>query len=397
MVSTKVKAGATRAPANGQAKLLQHKNILVVADMLPLFDQPGGSSRLKTMLDMLGSAGWNIIFGSFAELDGQPGLFAAPEGRTRCEKILQDIGVTHILYGPGQIEQYLAKRGQNLNWVFLSFSKIATALMPLVRSHCPAARVAYDMVDFRDLQMMREAEMRGDETLRAGAERKHAEELACARVADVTLVVTMEEKAALLGGLPEAAVEVLPNVCEIPQQPPEPRGRKNMLFVGDFRHMPNGNAVHWFAEKILPLIRREYPEIVFRIAGADPGNDILALAALPGVEVLGSVPDPAPLYRQHRISVAPFRYGAGMKNKIEQSLAFGLPVVATFIGTEGMGLKDGQHLLIGKDEEAFASHIINLLQDDALWTNLSAAGRAHIEQSLSATAVRGRWESILGG
>lgn len=380
------------APAAGRGE------ILVVADILPLFDQASGGLRLKTLIDMMGDAGWSIVYGSCAGRDHQPGVLQTPEGRARYEDALHNAGVSRFLYGIEEIDGFLIAEGRHLAHAFLSFPDVATALLPLVRSRCPTTRIAYDMVDFHGLRMAREAELRGDPDLREAAERKRVEEVACAAAADVTIAVTPEEKAALLEMVPEAVVEVLPNVFELPQKlPPGPEARNGLFFVGGFWHTPNGDAVCWFVERILPLLRAEIPDLVLRIAGANAGNDVLALGAQPGVEVLGFVPDLLPLFHQHRVFVAPLRYGAGMKGKVGQSMAHGLPVVATPVGAEGMGLQDGVHLLVAADEETFAAQVLRLLRDDALWSRLSVAGREHIERTLSVEAVRGRLEAVLGG
>ena len=372
--------------------------ILVVADILPLFDQGSGGLRLKTLIDMMGKAGWSMVFGTCAGRDFQPGVLGSQEGRARYEEALRKAGVSQILYGIEEVDRFLTEAGRYLDWAFLSFPDVAAEFLPLVRSRCPATRIAYDMVDFHGLRMLREAELRGDPELREAAERKRAVEISCAAAADVTLAVTVEEKAALLDLVPEAVVEVLPNVFEMPQQPPSgPERRRGLLFVGGFWHAPNGDAVCWFVERVFPRLREEVPDLVFRIVGANAGNEVLALGAIPGVEVLGFVPDLVPLYQQHRVSIAPLRYGAGMKGKVGQSMAYGLPVVATPVGAEGMGLQDGVHLLVGQDADGFAAQVLRLLRDDALWLRLSVAGRAHIERTLSVEAVRGQLEAVLGG
>lgn len=389
----------TAAPATPDRHAASGRGeILVAADILPLFDQASGGLRLKTLIGMMGAAGWSITFGSLAELGAQPGVLALPEGRARYEDALRQVGVHRILYGVEEIDRFLAEAGRRLDWAFLSFPQVAAELMPLVRSRCPVAQIAYDMVDYHGLRMLREAALRGDPDLLVAAEQQRAVELACATGADVTIAVTVEDKAALLDMAPQVVVEVLPNVFDLPRHPPPgPEARDGLFFVGGFWHAPNGDAMCWFAERILPLLRKEIPDLVIRIAGSNPSDEILALGARQGVEVLGFVPDLTPLYDRSRVFVAPLRYGAGMKGKVGQSMAHGLPVVATPVGAEGMGLRDNVHVLVAEEEEGFAAHVLRLLRDDALWSRLSAVGRAHVERTLSVEAVRERLEAVLGG
>lgn len=389
---------AEQAAPEQAAVLRRRRTILVAADMLPLFDQSSGGQRLAMLMVMMRDAGWSIVFGSMADLGHQPGVLASPEGRARYEAAIRKRGVVRFLYGSAEIGSFLAEAGGDLDCAFLSFPAIAAELLPLVRSYCPTARVIYDMVDFHALRIGREAALRDDPELLAEAERQRVIEVSCARAADVTVAVTEDERAALLGMAPDVVVEALPNVFEVPRHAPAGlAGREGLLFVGGFWHQPNGDAMHWFVDRIWPLIRLQEPSLVLRIAGANAGDDVLALGSRPGVEVLGYVPDLVPLFHQHRAFVAPLRYGAGMKGKVGQSLAQGLPVVATSIGAEGMGLEHGVHLLVADQEEEFASQVLCLLRDDALWSRLSAAGRAHIERTLSVDVVRTRLEALLNG
>ena len=287
-----------------------------------------------------------------------------------------------------EIESFLVQAGKELDWAFLSFPSIAARLISRVRFRCPTARIAFDMVDFHALRLMREAALHNNHELLIEAERQREEELACVNGADVTFAITQEEKALLSELVPEAVVEVLPNVFDMPCGTyVGPAGRKGILFVGGFLHKPNVDAICWFMDRIWPLILKEEPDIFISIAGSSPSDEVLALGGQAGVDVLGFVPDLKPLYDRHRVAIAPLRYGAGMKGKVGQSLACGLPMVATAIGAEGMGLLNETHLLISDDEAAFAANVRRLLHDDILWSNLSMDGRKHIEQTLSMEVV----------
>jgi glycosyltransferase involved in cell wall biosynthesis len=171
-------------------------------------------------------------------------------------------------------------------------------------------------------------------------------------------------------------------------RPPGVDKRSDLFFVGGFWHQPNGDAVTWFVEKIWPQLRSQMPECRVRIAGSNPGEEVLALATVPGVEVLGFVSDLTPLFDSARVFIAPLRYGAGVKGKVVQSLVHGLPVVTTSIGAEGLNLLDGEHALIADDPQSFASKIVHLLRDDALWTRLQAQGHAFARSNFSVESIR---------
>lgn len=220
-------------------------------------------------------------------------------------------------------------------------------------------------------------------------------EISLAETADLTVAVSADEKKSLLELAPSAVIEILPNIFEIPTKaPPGPEGRHNVLFVGGFWHAPNGDAAKWFVEHIWPRIFAVSPDNQFLIVGSNPGKDILDLGQARGVEVVGYVDDLGPLYDAARVSVAPLRFGAGAKGKVGQSMAYGLPVVATSIGAEGMGAEGGVHLLIGDDPDTFASHVIALLRDDGLWINTQSNARKLIDARFSVSALTERVEEL---
>ncbi|NTW64309.1 MAG: hypothetical protein HGA46_09615, partial [Chlorobiaceae bacterium] len=240
------------------------RNIILVASVnLPLFDQNSGALRLKNLIRLMSEAGWTIVFGSVYKRSKQPGLVSRRKGRKFYEDALRADGVSHFLYGMAEIESFLVQAGKELDWAFLSFPTIAARLISRVRSHCATARIAFDMVDFHALRLMREAALHNDHELQIEAERQREEELACVKSADVTFAVTQEEKALLSELVPEAVVEVLPNVFDIPRRTyVGPAGRKGILFVGGFLHKPNVDAICWFMDRIWPMILREEHDIV---------------------------------------------------------------------------------------------------------------------------------------
>ncbi|CRI64453.1 hypothetical protein THIOKS11940047 [Thiocapsa sp. KS1] len=163
-------------------------------------------------------------------------------------------------------------------------------------------------------------------------------------------------------------------------------GSARSFFIGGFNHVPNVDAVIYFVRDILPLVHAQRPEIRFNIVGSDMPDAIRALAS-DLVNPVGYVPDVTPWFEQSRVFVSPLRHGAGMKGKIGQSLSYGLPVVTTRIGAEGIGLTAEVDALIADDPLVFAQSVVRLYTDDALWHRMSAAGQALIERRYSKAAV----------
>ena len=136
--------------------------------------------------------------------------------------------------------------------------------------------------------------------------------------------------------LPDARVEVVSNIHDVHGHGPDWGERDGMLFVGSYRHPPNVDAARWLATEILPQVRARRPDVVLHLVGGDAPPEVQALAALDGVRFHGYVPDLLPLLQTSRVGVAPLRYGAGVKGKVNQALAHGLPMVATACAVEGI-------------------------------------------------------------
>jgi glycosyltransferase involved in cell wall biosynthesis len=369
--------------------------ILVASDFLPLHDQSSGGLRLTNLIAMIGKQGGSVIFASLASISELPGALANEQVRAPYEALLRQAGVRCFAYGGREIETLLASDNLDLTYAFLSFPQVANALLPQIRKSQPKARIIYDMVDFHATRMEREAALTGDAGLAAKAGEMKQMEVSLAKAADVTIAISVEEKKTLLELAPLAVVEVLPNIFKMPAEaPPGPQGRKGVIFVGGFWHKPNADAVAWFVREIWPLVLAKAPDARFLIAGSNPGPEVFAFATAPNVEVLGFVPDLDPLYDSARVCVAPLRFGAGVKGKVGQSMAHGLPVVATPIGAEGMQLRDGEHVLIADGPEAFAHHVVSLLSDDALWLKTQTQARAFVETHFSSGALTDKVKAL---
>jgi glycosyltransferase involved in cell wall biosynthesis len=181
---------------------------------------------------------------------------------------------------------------------------------------------------------------------------------------------------------PQAKVIVLSNIHDRHGRGLPFERRTGLLFIGGFRHPPNTDAVLWYANEVLPKVRRKLPGVVSYVVGADPPPTIRALAA-DDLVIAGFVPDLAPYLEGCRLSIAPLRYGAGVKGKINQAMSYGLPVVATTPSIEGMQLEPGNDVLIGDDPEWFAEAVARAYRDESLWQQLAAGGLDNISRHFS--------------
>ena len=208
-------------------------------------------------------------------------------------------------------------------------------------------------------------------------------------------MVSAAERDLLAREVPDADVRVVSNVHRIFGSSWPFAERRDFFFIGAFAHPPNTDAVFWFCRDIVPLIVARLPGVRFHVIGADPPEQVRALASA-NVGILGHVPDVTPFFDGCRLSVAPLRYGAGVKGKVNQSLAHGLPVVLTSVAAEGMFLVDGESALIADEPQAFADAVVRLYDDEALWNRLSAGGLAVMEEHFSFAAARRALTDLVG-
>ena len=187
---------------------------------------------------------------------------------------------------------------------------------------------------------------------------------------------------------------LLSNVHELSATVAPWEARRGLVFIGGFQHPPNVDAVLWYAREILPAMRRRLPGVRTYVIGSEVTPSIKALAA-DDLVILGHVPDIEPYFSGCRVSIAPLRYGAGVKGKVNLAMSHGLPVVATSASVEGMHLSDGEDVLVADDPEAFAGAVGRAYEDRALWERLSAGGRANIERHFSRAVARTALEKLL--
>ena len=132
---------------------------------------------------------------------------------------------------------------------------------------------------------------------------------------------------------------------------------------------------------MLPLLRQTLPAVRFRVIGRDPPPAFYRLAAaLPGIEITGTVPVVLPLLRECAVQVVPLRAGSGLRHKILESMAAGVPVVSTTLGAEGLFLRDEHEILLADDAPALSAALVRLLQDSALRQTIAENAFARINR-----------------
>ncbi len=308
---------------------------------------------------------------------------------------LQKLGVD-VLYPPyiESLGKYLKQYGDKYDVIILSRADVATIYIDAVKKYCTKASVIFDTIDLQYLREYREAQFKGDTYKLRQAELHKKGEISIAEKSDITLVVSYYEKEILNQENPNIKVELLSNIHELQGSNKSFHQRKNILFIGGFRHKPNKDAVTYLINEITPLLRQKLNGLKIYIVGSDPPDEVRRFAC-EDILITGFVPDIVPYLNDCRISIAPLLWGAGVKGKINLCMSYGLPVVATPIAIEGMNLTNGVDVLVARDPLSFADAIAELYQNEKLWNQLSRNGLENIVKFFSFETAEKQLKQIL--
>ncbi len=351
--------------------------VLMIDATTPEPDKDSGSVRMVNLMRCFIELGYGVTF-----------LADNRQHAGRYTEALQQLGV-EALYLPwlDSLQGLLSERGAEFDFVFISRHYIAVNYLSLVRKYCNQAALIFDTVDLHYLREERLAELEQSPTLRQVARQTRRSELGMIASADMTLVVSPAEAEILETHAPGSAVHVVSNIHEIHGCRQSFADREDIFFVGGYQHPPNVDAVLWFVHEVWPLVRAQLPDLKFHLVGSKAPNELSSLE-VDGVEFHGFVPELEPFLDGCRLAVAPLRYGAGVKGKVNMSMSYGQPVVATTIAVEGMHATTEEDVLIADTAEAFAKAVVRLYGDHELWLRLSEGGLKNVERYFSLDTAR---------
>jgi glycosyltransferase involved in cell wall biosynthesis len=215
------------------------------------------------------------------------------------------------------------------------------------------------------------------------------------RTADLVWVTSEVDRDAILEDDSALPVEVAPNGVDCEAiRPIPPTGGAGVLFVGSLNQFANAEGVQFFARDVFPLLRRRLPDAVFRVVGRQPGPEIKALAAEPGVEVLGEVDDLAPWYAGCAAVVTPIRAGGGTRLKILEAMAYGRPLVSTTLGCEGIRAENGRDVLLADDPAGMADALYRLMTRPREAAQIAGAARRLVENNYGWASIADRMYAV---
>ena len=378
---------ATR-PANGAIEFLRkaprgRKNILVIDHHLPMADRDSGSLRMFQLLKLLRELGHRVTFipDNLADIPPYTG-----------ELQKRGIQVVHYPYIK-KVRDYLMAHGSELDAVILSRCNFAHKHIAAVRKYAPQTRVIFDTVDLHFVREQSEARLTGDPEVQRKAEETQRREYELIEEADETWVVSSTEQQLLQEASPNKSIQLVSNIVDVPGSRTPFALRRDWLFIGGFQHPPNVDAVLFFLEEVYPLVSEHLGDAKFYIIGDKAPPEIVALAN-DNIIVAGLQRDVSPFFNSVRLSVAPLRFGAGVKGKINQSMAFGVPVVATSLAVEGTQLIHREEILVADEPGDFARAVIELYESEELWNRISKNGLKKTRALYSTEAARTQLEFL---
>ena len=371
--AVKNRAGAAWRSSRGR--------LLLVDTNVPETDKDSGSIRMFEVVRVLRNLGYAVTFMSLKQPPNEPYVSQMRELEVE------------VIDGRLNYVEEVARLAPFLRVAILSRPIVGEVMEPVLRQLAPNAKIIYDTVDLHYIREARRAELENSPEVKAEADRFEVVELGLVRRCDATLVVTGVEQRILEETVPSAVIREVSNVhSPIPRQGTF-YSRRDILFVGNFNHLPNRDAVWWFAREIFPQVHAALPDVTFKIVGSHMPEDIAAIDT-PGVESIGWVHDLVPLYHSVRVVVAPLRYGAGIKGKLGESAAHGVPFVCTSIATEGTFMQHERDCLNADSADEFAAAVIRLYSDRTLWESLSVNVQSAIERQCSPDVAAERFREL---
>ena len=354
-----------RAVARAVEKSRGARHLLLIDDRPP---PRGAGSGFNVLLDAIEALDERAYAISVAVSDRVDGDLAR----------LSDLGV-HVMRQPP--EAVLSDFERVFDRVLISRPNNFSRYAPLVRQYQPQASLVYlaEALYYRRMQRQLDLTVDPCEREHRSAEMLESRQLerAIPLAADGIICVS-DEEAAILASVPgHCPIEVIRPVA--PALAPTTAGfaaRSDLLFTpgwlaGDAS--PNVDALGWFVSDVLPRVLAARPEIRLRVTGAKPPPAARALAGQ-AVDFVGFTPDLRVAYEGARVVVVPMRFGAGVKVKCLEALQYGVPVVSTSVGAEGLGAHDPRAVVVADDAREFAAGLLRLYECPDTW----AAQRRHV-------------------
>ncbi len=352
---------------------------LVVDERVPDAGRDAGSQAILSHMSALQRMGYQVSFVASEQM----GVPAPAADRLEAAGI-KCLRTPHY----ASVEEVLRRQSNGFDVIYLHRISNASRYLPLARRYCAKARIIYAVADLHHLRFAREAEVEHRPELRDEAARLRVMELMAASWADAVITHSSFEAELLRKAVRGVSVYVVPWTQDIQRGTVPFAERRGVAFIGSYSHAPNLDAAFVLAQSIMPQIQRLDPQIECLLVGSDMPRQVRLLAG-GRIVVLGAVEDLATLFDRVRLTIAPLRFGAGVKGKVLASLAAGVPCVMSPIAAEGIDLPPALRTCVGQTSLELAEQVVRLHNDEtanaiAAQAGLDMIARDYSEASLDA-------------
>jgi GT2 family glycosyltransferase/glycosyltransferase involved in cell wall biosynthesis len=341
-------------------------------------DQDAGSNAALSHIKILQQLGYHVTFLPAEQMTRQdPYTSELEKGGVEC---------WHLPFARS-VEQYFEEERPRLDLIYVHRSSVMAFVGHLCKKYHPETPLLFSLADLHGLRELREAKLlrSGRRAVRAAMEKLESE-LQMMAAADCVVVHSSFEEDMIRQMMPAVNVRRVPWTVNAALAVPEWRLRSDIGFVGGFAHSPNVDAVDWFLCKVWPRLSQQLDNARFVILGSKMPERYKDMEGQ-RVDALGHVLDLSAKLAALRVTVAPLRYGAGVKGKVLTSMAAGVPCVMTSIAAEGLGLTGDLLQCVASHPTQMSGLVQQIYQDEALWVRLSSAGRKFIAAHYSAAAA----------
>ena len=359
---------------------------LVIDQHVPRASRDAGSGALLSHVRALVALGYQVTFSAAGEMGEEVLLrqLADQEGISVC-------GRPHY----SCIEDVLCRQAESFDIVYLHRHSMAHRYAPLVRTYMRQARLIYSVADLHHLRLSRQAQVEGRPELLALARSTERAEHFAAAQSDLVFTHSPVEAAMLRRHFGAHKVHVVPFAVTPRRARRRLAGRHGIGFIGGVDHAPNSDAVFWLVNEILPRVWARNPTLICKIVGHGWAPHRPATLD-PRVEIVGPVAELDEVLATLRLTVAPLRFGAGIKGKVLESFAAGVPCVMSEVAAEGLPLSGLLTGLVGRGAESIADLIIHYHDQSKANTACGSQALALVKQHFQQNHVEDSFRAALG-
>ncbi len=217
------------------------------------------------------------------------------------------------------------------------------------------------------------------------------------RNADKVLALTPQGKEELLAISPDLDISVVPHGVDVDtfSFSPQAEEENSLVFLGNYLHFPNVDAVLYFHQEMWPSLKKALPRLKFYVVGQSPPAEITRLASDESIVVTGTVDDVTPYLKRGQVFICPVRLGGGFRGKILEAMALGRPVVSTSLGAEGIPASSGENIILADEPDDFVKGITDLIGNPDLYHRIQNNARKLMEDHYAWDKGVARLEAVL--